>query len=470
MRYAPVLLYFAIGLQAEPLFEAIQHADTAAVRRLLESGVSADSRDSDGVPALMAATLFGGADCVKLLLEKGANPNAATGTGATALMWAIPDMEKVQLLVARGADVNARSSNLGRTALLIAAGYPGSDDLLSFLIDKGADLRAKDRDGEHALNIAARNADVAVVRFLNESGLDVNEPGANGGVPLTRAIRRQYLPTIEYLLAQGGKIRPSDLMLGSHWLDPKLLERLLKMNPDVNASSASFGRTALISAASSDLAGAATLRLLLDKGADPNQADKDGETALNWAMHRSDRAKVDVLKAFDAKEGTTRRNKIYPKPEGIADARLSLARSTALLQSIGPIVFEKRGCITCHNQSMPAQVAAAARARGIPINEDLATKNLKQILATYRPIADEAMQDKAPPGDELTVGYIAMALAAEKHRPDRITAALTHVVAGRQMPDGSWLEYETRPPLEYSAISKTAMAIRTLTLYQNFRR
>ena len=102
IRFSPVFLLAAVGLQAAELpeagslFEAIRLADTAAVKRQLDRGTSADSRDADGVPALMAATLFAGVDCVALLLDRGANPNAATSDGATALMWAIPDLEKAR--------------------------------------------------------------------------------------------------------------------------------------------------------------------------------------------------------------------------------------------------------------------------------------------------------------------------------------------------------------------------------------
>src|SRR5437870_3880217 len=136
MRVSTLFVCLTCGLQAaelpstEPLFEAIRRADTAGVKRLLDRQVSADTRDTEGIPALMAATLFAGADCVKLLLDRGADPNAATTDGATALMWAMPDPEKARLLIAHGADVNARSNNLGRTPLLIAAGYPGSVEVL----------------------------------------------------------------------------------------------------------------------------------------------------------------------------------------------------------------------------------------------------------------------------------------------------------------------------------------------------
>src|SRR5262245_23057472 len=121
----------------ERLFHAIRSGDTGAVKRLLDGGANPDAQDGDGIPALMAATLWAGADCMKLLLDRGANPDAANTAGATALMWAVPDLEKVRLLLARGANVNGKSSNLGRTPLLIAASYPGSVELLRMLLDKG---------------------------------------------------------------------------------------------------------------------------------------------------------------------------------------------------------------------------------------------------------------------------------------------------------------------------------------------
>src|SRR5437879_3431869 len=153
----PICLLAIFGLQAaEPpsadaLFDAIRRADTPSVERLLDGGAGADARDGDGVPALLSATLFAGADCVKLLLDRGASPNAAANDGATALMWAMPDLEKARLLVARGADVNARATTTGRTPLLIAAGYPSTVDLLRFLLDNGADLHARGQKGHLAL-------------------------------------------------------------------------------------------------------------------------------------------------------------------------------------------------------------------------------------------------------------------------------------------------------------------------------
>jgi hypothetical protein len=182
-------------------------------------------------------------------------------------------------------------------------------------------------------------------------------------------------------------------------------------------------------------------------------------------MHRCDQAKIDVLKQFGARDARTPRDKTWPQPDGIGDPRLSVARSVALLMPTAPVPFKERGCITCHNQTLPAQLASAARERGIPVNEDLAKKNIRQIRAVWKPIGEASMQGALGPGGDLTAGYIAMALAAEKYPLDHMTAALAHAAAARQMPDGSWIESTSRPPMEYSTITRTAMAVRTIVLY-----
>ena len=92
--------FFAVSLSAQrnnaqpSLFQAIQRGDTAVVSRLIESGISPNMTDEEGVPALMLATLFADAACVERLLERGADPNQTDAVGATLLMWAMPDILK----------------------------------------------------------------------------------------------------------------------------------------------------------------------------------------------------------------------------------------------------------------------------------------------------------------------------------------------------------------------------------------
>src|SRR5579864_144086 len=226
-------LWGAEAPPVEPLFQAIQKGDTAAVKRLLGQGLNSNAQDTEGTPALMAAALYAGADCVQVLLDAGANPNGTNAAGATALMWAIPDVAKVKLLLAHGAEVNARSSNLQRTPLLVAASYPGTVEILQLLLDKGADIHAKDRSGTHALGRATQNADAAVVRFLVEHGCDPNEPGYS-----RESGRRfaRYDPAIQqYLTSHSAKVDPDALTFAANWHDPKLIESLIAKGADVNA-------------------------------------------------------------------------------------------------------------------------------------------------------------------------------------------------------------------------------------------
>jgi len=450
---------------AESLFRAIQKADTAGVKRLLSRGLDPNVRDAEGTPALMAAALFAGADCVQLLLDRGANPNAADAAGATALMWAIPDVAKVKLLVAHGADVNAQSVNLRRTPLLVAASYPGTVAILQLLVDRGADIHAKDRSGSHALGRATLNADAAVVRFLVEHGCDPNEPGYPGGGN-SRRFARHDLPIIDYLMSKGAKVEPGVLTFAATWHDPQLIEKWTGMGADLNARTGPYGRTALMTAAASEQAGPATLKLLLEKGADPNAEDSEGERPLDWARYRADPARIEVLQQFGAKPGKGPRQQTYPAPEGIADPRTSVTRGVNLLLPAAPVIYQKRACVSCHSQALPAELTAVARRKGIAVNEEQAGINLKQILAFSKTAAEEALQGDEPAGNETTVGYILAAFAADHYPLDKITAAYAHIASALQMPDGRWIgNGVSRPPEEGGIITTTAQAVRAMTLY-----
>ena len=128
-----VLLSAVVSAQTDTsrdaLFAAIRRGSVADVDRLLKAGASPNIVDADGTPALMAATLFGDTALVKLLLERGADPNRTGAGGTTALMWAVPNVEKVRVLLEHGANVNARSET-DRTAFLVAASYPRTVDVL----------------------------------------------------------------------------------------------------------------------------------------------------------------------------------------------------------------------------------------------------------------------------------------------------------------------------------------------------
>src|SRR5262245_52142091 len=259
-----VLLGAVVSAQTDPsrdaLFAAIRRGSVGETDRLLKAGATANIVDADGTPAIMAATLFGNVDLVKLLLDRGADPNPAGAGGTTALMWAVPSIEKTRLLLERGANVNAQSET-GRTAFLVAASYPRTVDLLRLLLARGADLRAQDRASATALALAVRSADVDVVRFLVERGLnpDALSPGARRA-----ALARNDRPTIDYLISKGLGPIQDELYTTATWEPPELLARAIDAGAAVNAGNAAqYGRTPLLTAVASEAAGAPTLKLLL---------------------------------------------------------------------------------------------------------------------------------------------------------------------------------------------------------------
>jgi hypothetical protein len=99
----------------------MRNNDLATLRRLIrESGVKA--RDARGNSPRMYSAALGSLESMRLLLDVGADPNAANDFAATPLMWCADDAAKVRLLLSKSADANARS-RLGRTPLTISAAY-----------------------------------------------------------------------------------------------------------------------------------------------------------------------------------------------------------------------------------------------------------------------------------------------------------------------------------------------------------
>ena len=449
---------------ADPIFQAIQRNDLAVVKRALDRGANPNARDADDTPALMDAILHGNPALVKLMLDRGADANSSNKNGMTALMWAVPDAAKMKLLLAAGANPNARSTTQQRTPLLVAASFPGSIPALQLLLDHGADIHAKDRTGVHALGRAALSADVDVFRFLVDHGCDPAERGYGTNVRYAR----QYLPTLEYLSAKEVGVEKDALASSVHWQDPRLIEKWIERGADVNATTGPYKRTGLMTAAASEQSGAATVKLLLEKGADPNAEDLDGERPLDWAMYRADQQKIAALEQFGAKRGHGPRQKTYPPQQegGIADPRVSVERAVNLLLPTAPVAFERRGCISCHSQALVGMAAAVARNKGIAINEEKARLNLSQIVTSHKNVGELGMVGDQPGGNIIALGYVMMALADERYPADKMTAQLTHLAAALQMPDGNWtLNGVSRPPMEDTLITATAMGVRSLTLY-----
>src|SRR5712692_5523524 len=192
------------------LFSAIRQDDIKAVESLLRQGVDPNSRNQEGATALMYAALDAGPSMMKLLLANKADPNGQNSAGATALMWAAGDADKVRLLIEAGADVNAKSK-LGRTALIIATTSAGNVETVRLLLAEGADPKLVDGNGDGPVGSASCAGCAAVRREVLANGGSTAELVRSGGnfrgyTPLTRAAQATCVDCARLLLERGASV------------------------------------------------------------------------------------------------------------------------------------------------------------------------------------------------------------------------------------------------------------------------
>src|SRR5207248_1486643 len=119
--------------------------------RKLEPPVLAEAAPA-AIEPWAETVLFGAPAEVRSLLHSKFDPNSATKAGGTsALMLAMPDLDKAKLLMDGGANVNGRSKSKF-SALMVAAQYPGSTPTMRFLLDRGAKVRLAEGDGAPLFN------------------------------------------------------------------------------------------------------------------------------------------------------------------------------------------------------------------------------------------------------------------------------------------------------------------------------
>ena len=230
---------------------AVRGGHIEAARALLDSGANVNERLSDGMSALVLALYNAHFELAAFLLDRGADPNAAE-QGWTALhqvAWSrrpnrgfnmpgavptgrIDSLELVRKLVAKGANVNARMTKeprdgnrnmlnrIGATPFVMAA-KSADVPLMRVLLESGADPKIKTNDGTSALMAAAgvgvygpgespgthEEALEAVKLAYEAGGGDVNDVNRDGETALLGAVYRGgAVPVIQFLSDKGAKL------------------------------------------------------------------------------------------------------------------------------------------------------------------------------------------------------------------------------------------------------------------------
>lgn len=290
-----------LDAQQKNLFEAVRNNNLKEMTALLDEGANPNAYDDDSDNVLINAAIYASADCMKLLLQRKADPNLKNKYGQTPLMLCTHELSRMKLLLHYGADVNAKS-NSENTALFIACSEYGLYKNIKWLIDNGADALFKRWGGVTTLMQAVVFADTMTIRLLLSKGVDVNAKPWGASSALINAARYANWPAVICLLNHGADAAVQDevnmppALWAAEYNNVPVLQLLLQKTKYINTIDSLGGMTPLMWATYNEHDNPQIIKMLLDKGASINVKDKRGETALSWAMKKGNTATVTLLK------------------------------------------------------------------------------------------------------------------------------------------------------------------------------
>jgi uncharacterized protein len=297
----------AMSDKTTALFQAIRSGSAIELQQQLANG--ADANDSlDSYSALMAATLNGSVEQMKILIEHGANVNYQSSDGTTALWLAVPDWIKTKLLLDNAADVNHQIGGYG--ILVKLAGIPCTLKLFRLLIDRGADLKKSAPDNYLVYN-AASSGDTALLGFLLRSGFNVDDSVSFGDHPINNATAFRTFATLKMLVDNGADVNVVEwipqgldafkgftpLMSAAVEHDKPSFLYLLEHGANPNARSKQ-GYTPLMLLGQSETDDPEMTLALIKHGANVTAKAQDGTDALYYAKEKGKTPSVAILEKY----------------------------------------------------------------------------------------------------------------------------------------------------------------------------
>jgi len=213
-----------------PLLLAAANDDAAKVRQLLKSGANPNVRNKLDTTPLLEAAFHSNTEVIKALLDAGADPNAAGADGQTPLMLVArgTNVAAAKLLISKGANAKAKELQRGQTSLMWAAAN-SQGPMTRLLVEVGSELdartakdlftplvsaepRAQPRSpgGMTALMFASREGCLDCVAAMVEKGASVNLPDPEGVTPLIWAIWNTRFDVAKYLIEHGADVNRWD--------------------------------------------------------------------------------------------------------------------------------------------------------------------------------------------------------------------------------------------------------------------
>jgi ankyrin repeat protein len=155
-----------------------------------------------------------GEDLAELKISLDENPgliNSADTNGFTLLHHAAysGNMDAVQFLVGKGADMNVRATACAWTPLFLAS-HMGHREIVTWFIENGAYAVGKDAKGRSLLHIAAQGGNKEIVELLLQQGARIGTEDAAGMTPLHMAALHGQQDTASFLIAKGADTKTKD--------------------------------------------------------------------------------------------------------------------------------------------------------------------------------------------------------------------------------------------------------------------
>ena len=138
-------------------FDAAENGDSGALEKLIREGVSPDAVDDDD-SLLSVAAIRGHLDCVRLLLDRGANPNGPKNDGGPGYFASHrrSNVAVIREILTCGGRIDIRrEGDCSQTILMHCAADELDTSNLIELLKHKPDLEARNDDDESALSYAA---------------------------------------------------------------------------------------------------------------------------------------------------------------------------------------------------------------------------------------------------------------------------------------------------------------------------
>lgn len=247
------------------------------------------------------ASLLGLTDVVQWLEEQGIDPSTEGGYFGFPLQAAIAMNrdQTTRYFLHLGIGV-AQAGGMYGSALNAAAAV-SSPDIVELLLSAGADPKVADKNGVTALHHAVERGNTGIIELLLKTGADVDALDKRSFNPATVASALGKEEILSLLISHGAKVDstgPGSPMLRALVADnAKVLDFLLKNGCNVNTIFSAYGNQSALQLASFWQHVNVT-RLLLERGANPNQSTGDEWTPLQNAAVGGN---IDIIEALISK-------------------------------------------------------------------------------------------------------------------------------------------------------------------------